>query len=525
VKLIINYVSSFSSIGEVVAGNSREYRQIESIKSVIEDYVDEVVIEPVEVSTWDEEFCIIYLDDETFRCSIHPPYEGYIDINTSRNNIIYIHDLGSLNNTNSSLEEKVVVVNGVDDPNYITVYTYILRRYQPMAIIFVDIYEALRRIVVLDDIISSQKPTKPSSIPVIHIAKNVGRKLLNSKFIHITAKSVLRFSYGYNVIAKLNNTSDKYIYITSHHDHWFNGVTDDSVGVALMLDIPRNPIIRKGLREGITLAFFTAEEGFPYPLSSFYWLVGSRKHVTSNANRLLEDVLLVLNLDVLYKGELRFSTSNLVARGFLVNIGIDTNNLENDSMLFDSFSFTSLGIPSITIHSYNEVLRNGLYHSTLDTINMIDIDFISYTLNVIYELIRNSYIIKSNIKKFLELGAKTIATEFIETVKPLEVMLNLYRVLRSFLDCLDSNVLINYMYSFHRIITTTYMSRDVYRGLKVYEETSYINCKDEYIYLPTDPLFNDADDCYGNTLFNLESLAYILLKHCKDMVSRGSTTK
>jgi len=73
------------------------------------------------------------------------------------------------------------------------------------------------------------------------------------------------------------------------------------------------------------------------------------------------------------------------------------------------------------------------------------------------------------------------------------------------------------MYSFHRIITTTYISRDVYKGLKIYEETSYIDCRDEYMYLPIDPLFNNADDCYRNILFNLESLAYILLKYCKDI--------
>ncbi|MEM4502467.1 MAG: M28 family peptidase [Ignisphaera sp.] len=517
VKHVIDYVSRFSSIGEVVAGSTREYQQIELIKSAVEDYVDEIVIEPVEVSTWDEEFCTIYLDGEIFRCSIHPPYEGYIDINTSRNNIVYIHDISLLNNAKSNLEEKVVIVSDVDDPNYIAVYTHILKVYRPMAIIFIDIYEALRRIVVLDDIVSSQKPTIPSRIPVIHIPKNVGKKLLNSRYIHIAAKSILKFSYGYNVVAKLNNASDKYIYITSHHDHWFNGVTDDSVGVALMLNISRNPMTRRGLREGITLAFFTAEEGFPYPLSSFYWLVGSRKHVAGNADRLLEDVLFVLNLDVLYRGRLRFSTSSLVARGFLANIGIDIDSLENDSMFFDSFSFTSLGIPSITIHSYNEVLRSGLYHSTLDTIDMIDIDSISYTLSVIYKLIRNSHMIKSNIKKLLELGAKTIAMELMKTIKPLEVILNLYRVLRLFLDCLDSNTLVNYMYSFHRIITTTYISRDVYKGLKIYEETSYIDCRDEYMYLPIDPLFNNADDCYRNILFNLESLAYILLKYCKDI--------
>lgn len=520
-KLVANYISIFSSLGEVVAGSSKEYYQIQLIKNFIEEYVDEILIEPVEVSSWNEEFCLVDLDNEVYTCSIHPPYSGYIDIDASDKNIVILNDLNFLDRIEKNIENKIIVIDKISDPNYIPIYAYIIKKYNPLMIIFVDNYETLRRIVVLDDVISSQKSTPLPRTPVIHVAKSIENKIIKSKRIHVLAKSILRNSYGYNVIAKFNNASDKFIYITSHHDHWFNGVTDDIIGMVLMLILFRARNIREKTRNGITLAFFTAEEGFPSQLSSFYWLVGSRNHVTTNSSKLLDEVLLVLNLDTLYRDKLMFSSSNLIARGLLKKIKVDDENIEHDSMSFDSYSFASLGIPSITLHSYREVMKAGIYHSMLDDINVIDLNFIEYVLNVVYKLIESSKMLNDgNYRNLLELGIKSIALEFETKYRPLEIVLSLYRLLKFFSEHNDDSIFHKYMNTFNRIIVTVFESKDVYKGLEAYEKISYLICDDNYVYLPTTPFFTTVDECYKNVLYNLDSLTYILLNYYSKI--RGS---
>lgn len=509
----VKIAGELASVSDVVAGNSREKQVVEIIRGLLEDDVDAVHVEPVEVLAWEEDFCVIYIDGIPYACSVHPPYEGYTDIVVERGGFVYLGSFNDIDKGVQDVEGKVVIIEGIEDPNYIALYTYKLRKYNPVAIVFIDKLNTLRRIVAVDDIISRYNTLKPPLIPAIHVQQNVGLKLRNAVSIRINLRSKLRSSYGYNVIAEINGRDANTVYLTAHHDHWFSGVIDDVLGVSMLISFAKARTLPSVTRSNVVLAFFTAEEGFPNPLSSFYWLVGSRHHVLSNAGRILEEVPLVLNLDVVYRGRIRFSTSNLVARGFLIKSGVDVDSIEHDSMLYDSFSFTMLGIPSITMHNYYEALNDGIYHSTLDSIELIKFIGVEPLLNVLHNivvLLKNSYIIAepSQLRRILNLGIRTLTRDLALRVLPLEVTLRLYKALHRLEQCNDISKVQRLLPSVHRVITSTYIPKSVYEGSEIYEKTSYITCHDEVLHLPLGVSL--GDDCYKNIIYNLESLIYIL---------------
>ncbi|MEM4789362.1 MAG: M28 family peptidase [Ignisphaera sp.] len=509
----IKIASELASISDVVAGGSKEKQVVENIKRLLEDHVDAIRMEPVDVLSWEENFCVIYIDGVPHRCSIHPPYEGYVDLVAGRDELVYIGNFNDIVKVSKNIEGKIAIIESIEDPNYIALYAYALRKYNPAAIVFVDKFNALRRIVAVDDIISRYNTLKPPLIPAVHVQRDTRLKLKNAANVRIIFKSKLSPSYGFNVIAEINGGDKGTMYLTAHHDHWFSGVIDDVLGISMLISLVKARTLPYTIRNNVVLAFFTAEEGFPNPLSSFYWLVGSRHHVMSYADRILEEVHLVLNLDVVYRGKSRFSTSNLIARGFLIKSGIDVNSLEHDSMLYDSFSFSMLGIPSITMHNYYEAINDGIYHSTLDGVELIEFIGVEALSNVLYNivvLLKNAYIVsdQSQLRNILNLGLKTLAQDLALKTLPLEVALELYKVLRRLEQCDDISKVLRLLPSLHRIITSTYIPKSVYEGAEIYEKTTYIPCYEDVIYLPLGISLND--DCYKNLLHNLESLTYIL---------------
>jgi Iap family predicted aminopeptidase len=514
----ISIASDLTRFGEVVAGTSKERQVVEVIKGFIEDYVDRIFIEPVEVLSWNEEFCMIYIDNIPYRCSLHPPYNGYVDLEIGIEDLIFIKEFNDMVKLSKTLEGKIVVVENIDDPNYVAIYAYTLRKLNPVAIVFSDRIDTLRKVVAIDDLISRYSPIPPPRIPAIHIERSTGLKLRSSEnsAIHIIAKSCLKPSHGFNILAEVNGRDRDSIYLAAHHDRWFNSLVDDSLGVAVLLSLARSELLSKTIKVNTILTFFTAEEGFPNPLSSFYWLVGSRHHVVKNVEKISSEVRLVVNLDVVYRGRTVFSTSNLFARGLLMKIGIDYRDIEHDSMLFDSFPFTLVGVPSVTIHNYYDAIKDGIYHSTLDNVNLIqriDVEHVDNIVHNIYTLVKMFQEVHRTprLTEVIDLGLKTLAKELAHNLSNLDVVFYLYKVFRKFLYCNSkSNTTHSYLLPIiHRVLTSTYIPKSIYRGEEIYERTSYLACLDNVIYLPQGIEMN-RDECYRRLLHDLESLTYIL---------------
>ncbi|MCC6015855.1 MAG: M28 family peptidase [Desulfurococcaceae archaeon] len=513
---VISLASSLTRFGDVIAGTSREKQVIEIIKMFVENYVDNIVIEPVEVLSWTEDLCVIEIDGVLYRCSLHPPYSGSTDTEVMTEDIVFVKRFSDIAKLSKTIEDKVVVIEDIEDPNYVAVYSYVLRSFNPVAIVFIDRMDTLRRIVSLDDVISRYSTLPPPKIPAIHIAYSTGLKLrsMKSKSIRITARSSLDQSYGFNILAEVNGKDVGTIYLTAHHDKWFNSLVDDSLGIAVLVNLVSSKILEKLAGVSITLAFFTAEEGFPNPLSSFYWLVGSRYHVVKNIEKIFNEVGLVINLDVIYGNKVRFSTSNLLARGMLMRIGVDDKDIEHDSMLFDSFSFTLIGLPSITIHNYYDIVKDGIYHSTLDSVDLIhriDLGLIDNIVNKIYVLVKMYHEIYRGrlLRNVLGLGVKTLVKELALGLNTLENLFYLHKIIKGLLDCDDYSKVLNTLQTLHRIITSAYIPKSIYRGEEIYEKIFYMMCLDDVVYLPQG-IEMGRDECYRRILYDLELLTYIL---------------
>lgn len=512
---ILGIASEIERIGEIISGTNREKQVIETIRGYLENHVDELQIEHVPVTSWHEEICVVEKGSHSYPCTVHPPYQGIIDEEINYSNTISIDSNELISKeVMDNIFDKIVVIDMPSDPDDIATIAYILAQHRPRLIIIRDRGESLRRIVILNNVIALYRRTTQLRIPVIHVRRSIGaiNKLVGSR---IYAKTKTFKSYGYNVVAKLHKRrDDRYIYITAHHDHWLGGGSDNIIGVSIVTALSK--MFRDiNIDNSIVLASFTAEEGFPDNITPFYWLVGSRHHINNHADKIIDNTLLAINIDVIYKEPLTASTSNFIIRNI---VGLHSKDivLEHDSIIFDSFPFTLAGIPSITFNTFKRVLNEGIYHSDKDYITNINIEAILSTIENIYMLI-DRYIAISGDSKYINVC--NIVNENIQSIiqkaLPSELLLNLYRICKIFDESkrhMERHRYIYFLNLLNRMVNTTYVSRDIGRRLGIREGTEFIKCDENLAYIPTDIEFKSCSECYRSINFNLELLAYILFK-------------
>jgi len=514
---ILNIASQLNSVWEPIAGSNKEKIVVDIIRSNLEEIAEAINIEPIEIGSWSEDFCYIETSKEIYPCSIHPPYYGEIDIEFKRSGIIRLQ----INNIDKIVNEStsdIIFVDMPTDPDDISTIANILKSYNPLVLVFIDKFNALRRIVVMDKTYCSYREAKILKYPVLHVPKEVGERILSNEYndkIRIVAKADYRVGYGYNIIVDIYNGYDRTIYITAHHDHWLSGGSDNIMGIALVTTLVRmlrNSILRKNIRA----IFFTAEEGFPTKLNSFYWLVGSRTYILNHRDEILDELELLLNFDVIYKGPIEISTSNIVLRNMLRRIIEKSMVIQHDNVVFDSYPFTLLGLPALTINTFTSVLSDGIYHTSIDLVDRIDRNTILSVLKLAQRLID----VVSNEELYVENIVHDIESELILSIQnryiPLEILSELHRIIGILFKChhLNINDIVRTM---NMVITKAYVNKDVMNKLGIRETIGYLHCENNAIQLPTHRILETVDDirmCMDEYLHNLEILAYILFKHC-----------
>lgn len=374
--------------------------------------------------SWEEIECRIESQTLSLRCSLLPP-QREIDVNgktiyTDTPSILRI--LKDSDRLCMEYRDRIVLIDEPEDVDDIPMLVNILKICSPKAIVFVSRFNGLRRIVVVEDLIPIYKNTTPPSIPVIHIAKPISKQLIDED-VRIYAKAIVRESIGYNVVADIHGDREGIVYVTAHHDHWFSGFTDNILGVAIAMTAAKH--ISKKYRVDTRFVSFTAEEGFPYPLSAFYWLVGSRNHIVKNRS-ILDKILFVVNYDTIMQN------IEISGRGFeiyaLKNLDIDIESVDHNDIIFDSYSFAQIGIPSMTIHSFSKVLSSGIYHSQLDRENVVDLDTVYKVIALtdnIFRVFRDRYsIVRLHIEKFKE----KFHEKMLKDTLPLDIALDLFNL-------------------------------------------------------------------------------------------------
>ncbi len=505
---VANVVSSF---GEVVAGSDRELALLTTLKSFLEDYSDNIYLDPVPVTSWHEDYCIVEAGGSSYRCAIQPPIQTDLDEEIVKSDIVVMSAEQAVRRSlaEGEIQNKAIVVDTPRDPDDIATIARALSKHEPKLIIFSDDLNTIRRIVVLSNLIASYDLSSPVKTPVIVVPSYVAKKFVELDKARILAKSSVEESYGYNLIAESYGGGDREIYITAHHDHWLSGASDNVLGVALATTLFKNMARFNNVKKGLALALFTAEEGFPQRLSSFYWLVGSRHFVSKNFYRLFEEIEAVINIDVVYSSDVIVSTSSPILRSAIAkgNFNLD---VANDNIIFDSFSFSLAGIPSATINSFHKALESRVYHSDLDVVSNIDVNtiqrFAEVAMNIVKTVDRDDTLDSNIIESVL-------ASEINVDPPALEVLDSLYNFFKALEKC-DSVKKRFYMNVFERLALKSYVGMYIGERLGVREFARILMCRDKVYSVPLG-IVENVDECHINYRFNMDLLRYIICGACK----------
>jgi len=372
---------------ETVPASDNERKIISKLKNVFDEHCDWIKTVKIPTDTWFEEECVIETSFKKYDCKTQP----YVNSVKIEGEIVTAH----LHSNKLYLDRKsnypIVFVEYPIEPDASKYIVLELYRMGAQAVVFYeknrDIY---RRFVMNGDISYSMRHGSPPPIPVVSIKYSDFREILesNSSRISITIKAhTLHDVEGTILIAGLNGSSDREIHITAHHDHWFTGFSDNLVGLEILYNVVK-ALRGADTKHNIVFISYTSEEIGAPDYMSWYWIWGSRYYLNMLENTgNLDNVILDINIDTVYKGNLEVYANPSLKP--CIEDYSETHSLKyrgNDSMDFDSYSYTLHGVPALTLNTFDEL--KPIYHSTLDNGSTADLSLIPHTTQVIMDLIK-----------------------------------------------------------------------------------------------------------------------------------------
>ena len=394
-------LQSLYRLGETVAGSEKEKIAVEELRARLEPLCDEVRVEYVPVTVWSERHCVVEAGGKIVECSAHPPTPS-IDIEAK---IVKV-GIDDVFRKRVDAEDKLVVVEGVEDPDDVAEATSILSDLGALGVVFVDPLEALRRVVVYSEAVPCYRSPKRRAVPAVHVPRSVSPLLETGNKARILVEADKRKGFGMNVVGDIHGSRERLVYLSAHHDHWFWGCIDNLVGVAMVLDVARE-LQRLRLRKSLRIAFFSAEEGLPESETPFYWAVGSRMHVVNNWRDVGERIEIMINIDVPY-GSLKLAATGLEAVGLAKYLGIDVDPY---GFIYDTFPFSALGVPTLTIENFEATLEDGIYHSTLDDLNRVSTSSYARGVSLARQVLK--IVDGIDVERFASLGLLEVSKQLI----------------------------------------------------------------------------------------------------------------
>lgn len=318
-------LEDLSGLGERVAGSEAERRASTLIENDMRSLgLDDVVVEEFNVSLWHPRHSSL----EVVGCSggvrIQPsavapnPYSS----GECEAEVIYIPGGGVCEDVwrDRNVEGKVALTEWPCGTSVYNIkYTVInAQKYGACGLIVYDCVFGgfLRKIVVAGNYArlgelaySFRHGGTPDEnvvpIPVISITREDGFKLLqeinsgNKLHARISVDArVVPDAVDRNVIGMLYGKKDyEWVTVGAHYDSWFQGASDNSVSVALLVELARAfSSERKGnldLKRSLVFIAYGAEESGGINFEPWYWIRGSRAFV----ERHLDEVVFNYNLD------------------------------------------------------------------------------------------------------------------------------------------------------------------------------------------------------------------------------------
>ncbi len=355
--------SQLAGIGEAAPGTEAESKLAATLAESFENLGLAVEIQKFSCASWQEESVYLAVDGRTVEAVAMPPSpSGYAE-----GEIVHVGAGREL--SLNGVEGKVALVGMTpEDPDFVAAQYARLAAAGASAVVFYDYAPRfLRRIVIGIFASYSDGPGLPPPIPALSITGENGRRLLRGKhYAQIEVKArYTENATSANVIAY--GEGEARVLLTAHYDRWLAGTADDAVGVAMLQLFPK---LLGGLR-GLGYVAFGAEEFGAPSYSAWYWAWGSRKLVERfESSGELSDLIAVLNVDVPARSPLTVSASGLELREAAKEVLGGSFKYELDSPYFDSFSFSSAGVPALTVHSLWSYV--DLYHTNGDVPAAID---------------------------------------------------------------------------------------------------------------------------------------------------------
>ena len=322
-----------------------------------------VEVQKFSCASWQEESVYLAINGKRIKTVAMPPSpSGYAE-----GEIVHVGAGRAL--SLNRVEGKVALVGMTpEDPDFVAAQYARLAAAGASAVVFYDYAPRLLRRIVIGIFASySDGPGLPPPIPALAITGESGRRLLRGKhYAQIEVKArYTENATSANVIAY--GEGEARVLLTAHYDRWLAGTADDAVGVAMLQLFPK---LLGGLR-GLGYVAFGAEEFGAPSYSAWYWAWGSRKLVERfESSGELSDLIAVLNVDVPARSPLTVSASGLELREAAKEVLGGSFKYELDSPYFDSFSFSSAGVPALTVHSLWSYV--DLYHTNGDVPAAID---------------------------------------------------------------------------------------------------------------------------------------------------------
>jgi len=352
-----------ASLGEAAPGTEAEARVARVAREMLERIGLSVQEQSVACSSWYEESLALYIDGRMVEAVAMPPSPSrYVE-----GELVYAGE--GVNISTSGLEGRVALVGMTsEDPDYVAAQYALCAQAGASAVVFYDfVPHVLRRIVVGIFTSYADEPGLPPPVPAVSIRREDAQRLLTGKhYVQLEVKTrYSEDSSSTNLVAF--GSGEARVLVTAHVDRWLAGTADDAVGVALVCSLAEE---LNNLR-GVAFALFGAEEyGAPH-FNPCYWLWGSRNFVKRLASTgELEELVAIVNLDVVARRPLTISASGLEFREALKSMLGPAVEYELDSPYFDSYSFSSVGVAAMTIHSLWRYV--DFYHTDHDSPASID---------------------------------------------------------------------------------------------------------------------------------------------------------
>ena len=398
-----------SDLGFRGAGSSAE---IEAAEYVRDEFVkiglSEVTMEPVPLHAWEFRGASLTVHGRTKKddCSMIAASFGGSPGTPKRGitgELVYVGNGFHQNYEGIDVEGKIVLANWIGSDFWVDSMAFEATHHGAAGIVVTTLESESTYGQGPNALVCHDGLYDPDWVPMISIQKEEAATLIArleaGESLTVTMKSDITLDLdgtGYNVVGYLpGENKDEFVIIGDHIDAWFEGAMDDNSGVAAML-VLADAFVKSGYQPERTMIFVghCAEE---YGITDTYfdWCYGAWYQITHNHPEWAGKAVAFICFELMGMAglpvgincppEVYALINNVLARNRnLMPYGWEVTHMVNTWA--DHWTYSASGVPGIEIYTDNAWWDEHIYHTQLDTISIIDFDYLEMLFKVWVDL-------------------------------------------------------------------------------------------------------------------------------------------